>query len=78
VMANAVLGPVDSQLGGRGFLRWVDDYLVELRSPADPAELAERLDEALEPQGLARSAAKTAVLERTGPWPGRIRVSSAF
>jgi hypothetical protein len=78
VMANAVLGPVDRQLEGQRFLRWVDDYLVELRSPADRAELEERLDEAFERQGLARSEAKTAVLERLRPWPGRMRVSAVI
>ena len=63
IVANAVLAPVDSDLEGFDFVRWVDDYLIGLGRPSQVSELLDRLDASLEGRGLERSEAKTAVLE---------------
>lgn len=65
ILANAVLIPVDRELGDTPFLRWVDDYLLPAGFPL------ERLDDALDAVGLERSVAKTAPLDPDDPWPSR-------
>jgi hypothetical protein len=74
VLANAVLAGVDRQLQDLTFLRWVDDYLVAVRSERHVAEVLERLDLALQRVGLRRSAPKTTLLEgdRSIPWLGTL------
>jgi len=73
-LANALLAPVDAAVGGRRFLRWVDDYLVGVRDEADASRITDRIDEALAELGLARSEPKTRFLTRgwAGPWPGSL------
>jgi hypothetical protein len=66
VMANAVLVAADSAIGASPFLRWVDDYLVGVRSERDAAEVLDRLHGALERLGLRLAVSKTAVVE-AGP-----------
>jgi hypothetical protein len=68
IVANAVLAPVDSALQGLGFLRWVDDYAIGVRSPKHVPEVLDRLDCALDRLGLERSEAKTRVLEGDEPF----------
>ena len=70
VVANAVLHPVDRALQGETYLRWVDDYLVAVRSAQDAERVLDRLDEALGRTGLLRSEPKTAVGDRLPAWAG--------
>ncbi len=75
VMANAMLASVDHVLDGRPFLRWVDDYLISVRSERRAAEVVERLLGPLDRLGLRLASAKTALLE-AGPslrWLGGSR-----
>jgi hypothetical protein len=73
-MACAVLSAVDESLGRRPFLRWVDDYLIGVRSEEDGTAVLDRIDEALASLGLERSRPKTRVLPRGagGVWPGSL------
>jgi len=70
VLANAVLVEVDAALEGVPFLRWVDDYLIALRTESRVPRLLERLDEALDELGLRRSRPKTQVTDQFASWPG--------
>ena len=63
VLANAVLRPADEDLAGLPFLRWVDDYLIGVRSEREAADALDRLDTVLATLGLCRSAAKTGLVE---------------
>jgi hypothetical protein len=65
VLANAVLVPADGE-AGTAFVRWVDDYLVAVRSERVAGEFLDRLDEALAVLGLERSRPKTRVREDGG------------
>jgi hypothetical protein len=77
VVANAVLAPVDDVLRELPFLRWVDDYVVVLRSPREAAGILDRLDEALDRQGLTRSDRKTAIGDDAPAWAGGALPSAA-
>jgi hypothetical protein len=71
VLSNAVLVPVDEELGDGRWLRWCDDLLIGVRRMADAGRVLDRLDTELAGLGLERSGPKTHVLE--GPavrWPG--------
>jgi Reverse transcriptase (RNA-dependent DNA polymerase) len=71
VLANAVLAPVDEGMGDTPWLRWCDDLLIGVRSPADADRLLDRVDAELARLGLHRSVPKTHVLEPTAiRWPG--------
>ena len=72
IVANAVLAPVDSDLAGVGFVRWVDDYAIGLRTRKQLPEVLDRLDRTLDRLGLKRSETKTLVLEGGTPsrWLG--------
>jgi hypothetical protein len=71
ILANAVLRPVDLVLNESPWLRWVDDYLIAVRSEAHVLRLIERIDEALGRLGLTRAPGKTvAVPSRPSRWPG--------
>jgi hypothetical protein len=61
VLANAVLVTVDAVVADRPFVRWVDDYLIGVRSERQGGEVLERLDHALDVVGLRRSAPKTTI-----------------
>jgi reverse transcriptase-like protein len=67
VLANAILLPVDEAVAGFRFLRWVDDYLIGVRTGRTALEVLDRLDEALARQGLVRSGPKTVVTGRGDP-----------
>lgn len=71
VLANAVLAEVDAALEGVAFLRWVDDYLIALRTESGVSRLLQRLDEALDNLGLLRSQPKTQVTDQSASWPGK-------
>ena len=72
VIANAILVLVDRALHDVTFLRWVDDYLVSVRSERDAGEVVDRLDTKLASIGLRRSIAKTELMEGGRPphWLG--------
>jgi hypothetical protein len=61
VLANAVLATVDVSVAGLPFVRWVDDYLIGVRSERHGEEVLERLDHALALLGLRRSEPKTTI-----------------
>lgn len=63
ILANAVLRGVDEAVGSP-FLRWVDDYVIPIRSEGAAVEVLERIDERLSSLGLRRSVAKTQIRER--------------
>jgi hypothetical protein len=63
VLANAVLASADAAIGSHPFLRWVDDYLVGVRSEAVAAEVLDRLQVTLDRLGLRLAPSKTVVLE---------------
>lgn len=83
VVANAVLASADEALGDLPLLRWVDDYLIAVRSEREAALALERLDEGLERLGLVRSERKTRLLARGDAWlgggagPSDVRVARA-
>ena len=66
VLANAILGSVDEALVSLRFVRWVDDYVIALRSQAAADRILELLDESLARLSLRRSHSKTRVVERPG------------
>lgn len=71
VLANAVLLGVDTALGARPFLRWVDDYRIAVASEGDAAVVLTRLDASFARLGLRRSIPKTVVGRAADlPWPG--------
>lgn len=65
VLANAVLVPADGEVRA-AFVRWVDDYLVAVRSEREAAEFLDLLDGALAGLGLERSVPKTRIREDGG------------
>jgi hypothetical protein len=71
VIANAVLHGVDQALRPLPYLRWVDDYLIGLRTGRRVAEVLDRFDTALDYLGLERSEPKTTLFAGAGfIWPG--------
>jgi hypothetical protein len=64
LFANAVLSSVDRALEGSAIahLRWVDDLVLGLASPADAEPARRLLRRALEPLGLRPNEAKTRVV----------------
>lgn len=66
VLANAVLVSADAGLGPHPFLRWVDDYLVGVRSERTALEVLDRVHEAFDRLGLRLSPSKTTLLD-AGP-----------
>jgi hypothetical protein len=61
ILANAVLSAGDRSLEGTAFLRWVDDYLVFVRTEAEASAALDRLGETLDRVGLRLSEHKTSV-----------------
>jgi hypothetical protein len=66
VLANAVLMSVDRALSSFRFVRWVDDYVIELPAEAAADRILERFDESLARLGLRRSLPKTRIVEGPG------------